>query len=68
VVNSDRVKRKLPSLLIDGETTDKRNWTTHNRLVYRLQQFKKRNPQRYSFLANRLLTVLEEIEKAVSAN
>jgi hypothetical protein len=68
MVNADRVKRKLPSLLIDGETTDKRHWAAHNRVVYQLQQLKKRNPQKFNTLTNKLLMVLEEFERAVSAN
>jgi hypothetical protein len=50
VVNADRVKRKLPSLLCDGPTTDKKQWNQHNKIVYRLQRFKRENPEKFSTL------------------
>lgn len=68
MVDANRIKRKLPSLLINGETTIKKNWNDHNRVVYHIQQFKKRNPQKFNTLVNKLITVLEEFEKAVFAN
>ena len=68
MVNAGRVKRKLPSLLIDGETADKAKWNAHNRIAYQLKQFKKRNPRKFDALTNKLIMVLEEFEEAVSAN
>jgi hypothetical protein len=41
-VNADRVKRKLPSLLVDGSTTKKKSWNSLMRYRYRFTQFKKR--------------------------
>jgi hypothetical protein len=68
MVNADRVKRKLPSLLCNGSTTDKKQWNKHNKIVYRLQRFKKRNPEKFGSLYNKLIAVLEEFENAVFAN
>ena len=65
MVNANRVKRKLPSLLIDGATTDKRQWAERARISYRLSRFRKRNPQKYYTLNNRLITVLECFEREV---
>ena len=62
MVNADRVKRKLPSLLCDGDTTKRENNNAFMRNCYRLQRFKKRNPQRFNTLTNRLLVVLKEID------
>ena len=47
VVNADRVKRKLPSLLLDGSTTSKKGWRVFMRYRYRLEQLKKPNPEKF---------------------
>jgi hypothetical protein len=62
MVNVDRVKRKLPCLLCDGDTGKRENNNTFMRNRYRLQQFIKRNPDRFNTLANELVFVLEKIE------
>ncbi|MGO8806611.1 MAG: hypothetical protein ACLQO7_08440 [Candidatus Bathyarchaeia archaeon] len=66
MVNADRVKRKLPSLLIDGNTTEKKSWNSLMRYRYRLSQFKRRNPEKFNSLTNRVLTDLANLEKAVN--
>ena len=63
MVNADRVKRKLPSLLCDDDTSQRRNANELMRYRYRLMQFKKRKPQRFSSLTNELVAVLEEIDR-----
>ena len=66
MVNADRVKRKLPSLLVDGSTTEKKSWNSLMRYRYRFQRFKRRNPEKFNSLANRVLADLADIEKAVN--
>ena len=65
MVNASRVKRKLPSLLINGETTSKKHWAERNRISYRLSQFRKRNPQKYDTIVNTLIMAIESFEKAL---
>jgi hypothetical protein len=67
LVNADRVKRKLPSLLVDGVTTKKKSWNSLMRYRYGLSRFKKKHPERYNALANKLIADLAEIEKAVNS-
>jgi hypothetical protein len=66
VLNADRVKRKLPSLLIDGSTTEKKSWNSLMRYRYRLTQFKKRQPEKFNALTNRILMNLADLQKAVN--
>jgi hypothetical protein len=66
VVNADRVKRKLPSLLCDGDTIKRENNNMFMRNRYRLQQFQKRNPQRFNCLMNQLCAILDEIDKEMA--
>lgn len=66
MVNADRVKRKLPSLLINGSTTKKKGWKAFMQSRYRYEQFKKRNPEKFNTLTNNIITDLTELEKAVS--
>jgi hypothetical protein len=67
MVNVDRIKRKLPCLLCDGDTGNKANNNAFMRNRYRLQQFKKSKPQRFNTLAHKLFSVLEEIEAEIQA-
>jgi hypothetical protein len=67
MVNVDRVKRKLPSLLVDSKTTEKEGWSSLMRYRYRMAKFKKNNQERYNTLTNRLIVDLVEIEKAVNS-
>lgn len=63
MVNADRVKRKLPSLLCDGDTSMRRNANAFMRYRYQLHQLKKRSPERFSSLINDLVSVLEKIDR-----
>jgi hypothetical protein len=65
-LNADRVKRKLPSLLIDDSTTEKKGWNSLMRYRYRFTQFKKRQPDKFNTLTNRIIVALDELEKAVN--
>jgi hypothetical protein len=66
LVNADRVKRKLPSLLVNGSSTKKKGWNSLMRSHYRYDRFKKNNPERYNTLTNKVIADLTELEKAVS--
>jgi len=66
VVNASRVKKKIPSLLVGGDTTKRKNNKEFMRNRYRLQQFQRRNPERFNNLTNQLTVVLEEIDREIS--
>ena len=65
MVNADRVKRKLPSLLVDETTTNKKSWNSLMRYRYQLTQFRKRQPEKYYSITNRVFADLTDLEKAV---
>lgn len=65
-MNADRVKRKLSSLLLDNNTNSSNGWKTFMRYRYPFEQFKRRNPEKFNSLTNRVLADLE-FEKAVNA-
>ena len=65
-LNADRVKRKLPSLLVDGSTTKKKSWNSLMRYRYQFTQFKKRQPEKFNSITNRILSDLTDLEKAVN--
>jgi hypothetical protein len=67
MVNADRVKRKLPSLLVDTSTTKRKGWNSLMRSRYRLAQFKKNSPDRCNTLTNKIIADLSELEKAVNS-
>jgi hypothetical protein len=64
-LNVNRVKKKIPALLIDGESSQKTNYNKFMRLRYGFGQFQKRKPERCSDLTNRLMNVLEEIDREI---
>jgi hypothetical protein len=66
LVNADRVKRKLPSLLIDGSTTKREDWNSLMRYRYRFTRFKKWQPEKYNSITNRIFADLMDLEKAVN--
>jgi hypothetical protein len=67
LVNPDRVKRKLPSLLVDDSTTGKKSWNSLMRYRYQFTQFKKQQPEKFNSITNRILLDLTDLEKAVNA-
>jgi hypothetical protein len=67
MVNVDRVKRKLPCLLLDGDTGKRKNNNEFMRNRYRLQQLMKRKSKRTNFLINELVLVLEKIDKELKS-
>ena len=66
MVNADRVKRKLPSLLVESSTTGKKSWNSLMRYRYRFTQFKRRQPEKFNSITNRILLDLTDLEKAVN--
>jgi hypothetical protein len=64
MVNADHVKRKLPSLLCNGSTTDKKEWAKRHRIEIGLKRLRKLKPTKYQNLASRLIFVLKEMEMA----
>jgi hypothetical protein len=67
LVNAERVKRKLPSLLLDKNTNSLNGWKAIMRYRYHFEQFKRRNPEKFNSLTNRVLADLAEFDKAVNA-
>ena len=65
-MNADRVKRKLPGLLVDDSTTKKKSWNSLIRYRYRFTQFKKRQPEKFNAITNRILMDLADLERAVN--
>jgi hypothetical protein len=67
MVNADRVKRKLPGLLVDDcSNRYKKSWNKFMRTRSRLSKFKKHNPEKFNALTNKIIADLDELEKAVS--
>ena len=62
MVNADRVKRKLPALLCNGDTSRREFNNDFMRNRYRLQQLRRHKPGRYNILTNELLKVLDKID------
>ena len=65
-MNADRVKRKLPSLLVDGSTTKKKSWNSLMRYRSRFTRFEKRQPEKFDFITNRIFLDLADLEKEIN--
>nr|ACD50077.1 hypothetical protein [uncultured crenarchaeote MCG] len=68
MVNASRVKKKLPSLLVDGETTNPKHWNSHNKIAYRMQRLRRKNRAKYDYLNVKLVAVLKEYLEALFAD
>lgn len=64
MVNADHIKRKLPSLLCNGPTTDKKEWAKRHRIESGLKRLRKQNPTKHRSLKLLLIRALEDIERA----
>jgi hypothetical protein len=53
-------------LLLDGNTNNKNGWKAFMRSRYRYDRFKKKNPEKFNTLTNKVIADLNELEKAVS--
>jgi hypothetical protein len=68
MVNADRVKRKIPSLLVDNcSNRHRESWNKFMKTRARLTKFKTHNPERYNTLVNKVIVDLSEFEKAVNS-
>jgi hypothetical protein len=67
MVNTDRIRKKIPSLLIDNDTNNKVGWRNFMRKRYKYSQFQKRNPEKCNSYINKIVTDLTELDKAVNS-
>ena len=67
MVNVNRVKEKLPGLLVDGKTTKRKRWNAFMQSRYRLQQFQRLKPERFNSLTNKLVMILEEFKNEIDS-
>ena len=65
MVNAKRVKRKLPSLLCNGSTSEKGEWARRHRIENGLKRLRKNRAEKYYNLEHRLILILNDLEKAV---
>lgn len=70
MVNANSVKRKLASLLVNEKNCTNRNkkgWRAYKRYQCRLEKFKKKQPEKFNTLTNKVIADLTEIDKAVNS-
>lgn len=70
MVNAVSVKRKLASLLVNEKNCSNRNkkgWNAYKRYQYRLDRFKRNNPEKFNTLTNKVIADLSELEKACNS-
>ena len=65
MVDAERVMRKLPSLLCNRATTEKSEWAKRHRIENGLTRLRKNRAEKYYYLENRLILILNDLEKAV---
>jgi len=67
LVSAEKVKRKLPSLIAGNcSSRNKKSWNAYKRYLYKFSQFKKRNPEKFNTLTNKVIVDLTELDKAVN--
>jgi hypothetical protein len=65
MVNVDRVKGKLPCLLLIGDTGKRETDNEFMRNRYRLKRLQERNPQDFNSLVNQLCLILDLIDQVI---
>ena len=68
MVDAVRVMCKLPSLLCNRSTTEKREWARRHRIENGLKRLRKNNVEKYYYLENRLIRALNDLEKLYLSN
>ncbi len=66
MVNADRVKKKIPSLLVDDDTKSKVGWRNFMNKHYKYTQFRKCNPLVANAYINRIANDLKELYLAIN--
>jgi len=64
------LKRKLASLLVNEESCsswNKEGWNAYKRTSYRLDKFRKKHPEKFYTITNKLISDLTELEKACNS-
>lgn len=62
MVNANRIVKKLPALLCEGDTSKRKHYNEFMRYRFRLMRLRRRRPERFNTLVNELLAVLEKFE------
>lgn len=65
MVSKEKVEKKLPALLIDGETTSPTEWNEYQKKRQRLATYKKHHPREYESFTLRATLLLKEIDRAL---
>jgi hypothetical protein len=63
MVNPNKVKEKLPNLLVGGCTSNPANWQMLLKKDYRLQKYQERKPESFNTDLNDLVNVLERFDR-----
>ena len=67
MVNAARVKKKIPALLVNGNTSEKANYNKFMRMRYGFEQLSLENPNKYNAVVNKVVAALVEAEKAINS-
>jgi len=66
VTREERVWGKLPELLTEGSTTQKKNYRKYRRDEYRLRKARKKQDKRVKDCVRSVAEVLDDLEDALS--
>ena len=67
MVNEDRVKRKLPTILVNGSLNQRQNFNDYQLTRYKLRRLEKKNPPKFKRVIRKAVKALEEIENALES-
>lgn len=65
MVSKDRLKVKLPELLVDGPVTEKANFDSYRRFRYHLDKLEKANPLVLDRKLGELQKLLEDLASSI---
>lgn len=66
MVNEERVKKKLPTMLVDGSLSRKQNFNQYYAVRYRISRLEHKNKPLFRASFRKVVKALEDFEKAMN--
>jgi hypothetical protein len=64
-VINDKRERRLPGLLLEGNSSDSSKWRELANIRYKLKKLKESNPATYSLLLSNYIGALDQIKRYI---
>jgi len=67
MVNEERVRNKLATILVNGNLKKRQNFNDYQLLRYKIRRLEKKNKPKFNSRFRRVVKVLEDFERALES-